>query len=83
MAVMTETLPVDRLREQAGEVKFGRTLVTLIAGFFWLIGWAFGHAWMSLVFCALAVRLGFREGAGRVPPAEGEQVPPGQRPSKL
>jgi hypothetical protein len=83
MAVMTDTMPVDRLREQAAEVKFGRTLATLIAGFFWLLGWAAGHAWTSLVFCALAMRLGFREGAGRTVPA-GPETPPGPvRPGKL
>lgn len=84
MAVMTEAVSVDQLREQAAEVKFGRTLATLIAGFFWLIGWALGHAWTGMVFCILAARLGFREGAGRVAGDRGtEAAPAPSRPGKL
>jgi len=58
------TMPVDELRAQAGEIRFGRFMLTVITAFFFAIGWCAGTAWRAVVFSALAVRYGYRAGAG-------------------
>ena len=58
------TLPVDELRAQAGEVRFSRIVLTVITAFFFGIGWCAGALWRGVVFSALAVRYGYRVGAG-------------------
>jgi len=67
--VLTERIPVAELEQQAREVRFGRFLATMVIGFFFAIGWVTGRLWFGAVFCALAVRQGFREGA-KIPAGE-------------
>jgi hypothetical protein len=57
-------LPVDQLRAQAGEIRFGRIVLLVITAFFFAVGWCAGAAWRAVVFCVLAVRFGYRAGAG-------------------
>lgn len=64
MATTTIQVPVDEITARAREVKFSRVLLTLVLGFFYLIGWAAGHAWIGVVICALSVRRGWMEGQG-------------------
>lgn len=58
-------VPVDQITEQAREVKFRRTMLTLLAGLFWLIGWTAGKVlggiWLGLVWSATAVRVGWAD----------------------
>jgi hypothetical protein len=70
-------LPVDELRAQAGEVRFGRFVLMVITAFFFGIGWCAGASWKAAVFCALAVRYGYRTGAG-VPVAPVPAPQPGR-----
>jgi hypothetical protein len=60
-----DRIPVASITAQAREVHAGRTLLTLLAGLFFLVGWvAFrvaAVAWLALVWCAVATREGWRE----------------------
>lgn len=57
----TIQLPVDEITAQAREVRFGRTLLNLIA--FLLIGFGkcLGFVWLAVVWSFLAVRTGWRD----------------------
>ncbi len=60
----TAQLPVGEIAASAREVKFSRVALTLVLGFFYVLGWLAGHAWIGVVMCALSVRRGWREGQG-------------------
>ncbi len=66
------TTPLDVTTEQvlieARQVRFSHVLLVLFLGFFWGIGWVAGRLWLGSVFCAIAVRRGWRDGTGYVPP---------------
>lgn len=66
--VAMDQVSTEQILAQASQVRFSRVLATVIAGVFFALGWAVGRAWTGAVFCALAVRFGFREGTGRVVP---------------
>jgi hypothetical protein len=61
MAKVLEAVPLDRVRAEAREVHPGRTLLTLLVGFFWVLGWLAGNAVTGLVFCWAAVKVGYAE----------------------
>ncbi len=65
MTTVLDRVPVERITAQARQVHAGRTLLTLLAGFFYLVGWvAFRVAtvlWLALAWCAVATREGWRE----------------------
>lgn len=69
-------IPVDEITARAREVRFSRVALTLIMGFFYVIGRAAGFTWVGVVICALAVRRGWREG-------QGITDPPGRRLSEV
>jgi hypothetical protein len=71
------TMPVDELRAQAGEIRFSRIMLTVITAFFFAIGWCAGASWKAVVFSALAIRYGYRAGAG-VPVAPVPAPQPGR-----
>jgi hypothetical protein len=66
VTTLAERIPLDEITAQAREVKFGRTLLTLIAavlfGLGWLVAKFFGVTWLVLAWCAVAAREGWREG---------------------
>lgn len=61
-------VPVERITEQARQVRFGHTMLTLIA--FLLIGVGklayrvLAGLWLVLAWCATAVKLGWQEARG-------------------
>jgi hypothetical protein len=61
MAKVLEAVPVDRVRAEARELHPGWTLLTLLVGLFWVVGWLAGKAVVGLVFCAAAVKVGYQE----------------------
>lgn len=65
MAVL-ETIPLDRITVQAREVKFGRTLLTLIAALLYGIGWTlaktFTLLWFTAAWIVVAIKVGWQEG---------------------
>lgn len=66
MTALLDRVPVDQISEQAREVRFSRTLLTVIAGILFGLGWvvakAFGLAWLALAWSATAVKVGWQEG---------------------
>jgi hypothetical protein len=74
---LLERVPVDSITEQARQVKFWRSVATVIAailfGAGWLVAKAFGVTWFALVWCGCAVREGWRDGRG-VKPGQPSQV---------
>lgn len=64
MATLDQLLDSDRVDEisrQARQVDVGRVLLTLIAAVFYVIGWTAGKAVLAVVWCAVAVKVGFQE----------------------
>lgn len=66
------SIPLDRITTEAKDVEFGRTALTLLAGFFWLIGWSvakvFAVLWFAAAWVATAIRIGWND-ARPAPPA--------------
>jgi hypothetical protein len=75
MTTVLERVPVDRISSQAREVRFGRTVLTLIAAVLYGIGWvaamAFTVLWLALSWSATAVRVGWQEARTPRPAGEG------------
>lgn len=74
MAVaLIERVPVERIHEQAKQLRFWRTVATVLAGLLWGIGWlaAKGCAvtWLALAWAVAAVRVGWAD--ARRAPGEG------------
>lgn len=74
-----DRVPLDAIAEQARQVRFWRTVLTVIAGVLFGTGWvtarAFGLAWLCSAWCAVAVREGWREGHGTVRVTSGPSRP--------
>lgn len=58
-----ESVPRKEISQHASQVRPGETVATVITAIFFAIGWLFGASWRGVVFCALAVRYGYRSGA--------------------
>lgn len=69
MATVLERVPVDRINAEARQMQLGRTLLTLLAGFFYLLGWlaakVVGVVWGAIAWCAAAVKVGWVEARSR------------------
>ena len=56
-----DRVPVDEITAQARQVRFGRSVLALVA---WLLigfGKILGYAWLVPVWCCLAIRTGWRD----------------------
>lgn len=58
---LLDHVPVDEITSQARQVRFGRTVLSLIAFVFFAVGWMFSTCWLSLCWCGCAVRSGWRD----------------------
>lgn len=71
MTAVLDQVAVDRITEQARQVRFWASVLRLIAfvlfGAGWLAAKGFGLLWLALVWPAVAVRTGWQ--AGRAAPA--------------
>ena len=72
MTTLTYRLPaetVGEITEQARQVHPGAVLLSVIGGLLFAIGWIvaklFGVLWLAMVWCAVAVRMGWRSAKGR------------------
>jgi hypothetical protein len=72
MTAILDRVPVDRITDEARKVHFGRTLLTIIAGILYGIGWLVSKTvlglWRVVAWCAIAVKVGWmeaRENSGR------------------
>lgn len=65
MAFLDEVM-VEQISADARTVDPARVLLTAVAAVFFALGWVaakvFGGVWLALVWSALAVRAGWREG---------------------
>lgn len=65
MTFLDEAL-TDRITLQAREVRFWRTVATVLAGVLWGVGFvvakAFGLLWFAAAWSATALRVGWQEG---------------------
>lgn len=61
-----ERVPVERINREARETHFWRTVLTLVAGLLYGVGWlaakGFTLLWLVLAWSAVAVRVGWQEG---------------------
>lgn len=74
MAVaLIERVPVERINEQAKQLRFWRTVGTVLAGLLWGLGWLAARscavAWLAVAWAVAAVRVGWAD--ARRPPREG------------
>lgn len=64
---------VDRINKQARDLRFWRTVATLLASLLWGLGWLTAHAfavtWRAAAWTATAVYVGWTD--ARQPPREG------------
>ena len=62
---MLDRVPLDQITSEAREVHFTRTVLTVLAGLFWLLGFGvakvFGALWFAGAWVATAVRLGWSD----------------------
>lgn len=61
MASVLDRVPVDEITIEARQVRFGRTVLTLIGFVFFALGWVASNGWLAVCWCAVAVRTGWRE----------------------
>lgn len=66
------SIPLERISTEARQVEFSRTALTVLAGFFWLIGFSlakvFAALWFAAAWVATAIRIGWAD-ARPAPPA--------------
>lgn len=60
MATVLEQVPVDEITAQARQVSFLKTVLTWIGFVLFAVGWTARTVWLSLCWCAVAVRAGWR-----------------------
>ncbi len=65
MSDVLDRVPVDRITVEARQVRFDVTLLRVIAGVLYGVGWvtakAFGIAWFTVAWVCVAVKLGWTD----------------------
>lgn len=60
-----EAIPLDKIRAEAANIRPLHTLLTLIAGIFYVLGWVafktFAIAWATIAWSVAAIKVGFME----------------------
>lgn len=62
---LLDRAPVEQISREARQVDVGRLLLAIVAGFFVFIGRAVGMTINAVVWCAVAVRVGYRQARPR------------------
>jgi hypothetical protein len=66
VVVVAGRIPLDRIDREARQVHFWRSLLTMVGGLLFGVGWlaakVAGACWLALVWSVTAVRLGWQEG---------------------
>ena len=69
MAHVLDRVPVSRITDEAKQVRFGRTLLSVIGGLLYALGWitakAFGVVWLAVVWAGVAVKIGWVDARNR------------------
>jgi hypothetical protein len=64
-ATLLDRVPLDEITAQAREVRFGRTVLTVIAGVLFGLGWlaykVAAAAWLCAAWSVVAVKAGWTE----------------------
>lgn len=64
--VVLDDATLAQISTRARQISFGRTLLTLIAGLLFGLGWVtarvLGLLWLGLAWSAVAIKLGWTEG---------------------
>jgi hypothetical protein len=62
---MLERIDLERVATEAHQIDIGRTLLTLVVGFFWLLGWTAGKICIvlaaAITFAAAAIKVGWQD----------------------
>jgi hypothetical protein len=61
VTTVLDRVPLDQITREARAVRFGETLLRLVVFLLISAGKIAGYAWLVPVWCALAVRQGWRE----------------------
>lgn len=65
MATILDRVPLDRITTEAKKLHFWRTVLTLIAGLFFLLGWIVAKTvmliWAAIAWCVAAVKIGWQD----------------------
>jgi hypothetical protein len=61
MATVLEQVPVDRIEARADTIKFGRVVLTLVLGLFFLVGKVAAKVWGLVALFAAAVQEGWAD----------------------
>ena len=62
MTTITERVALEQITREARQVRFGQVLLAVFAGVFFGIGWLAARLFLSVAWCAVAVRVGWQEG---------------------
>lgn len=54
-------VPVARISDEARQVRFWRTVLTVLAGVLWLVGWSLSKVWLAVAWCCVAVKVGWND----------------------
>jgi uncharacterized membrane protein YciS (DUF1049 family) len=71
VTAITQQLQLDEITAQARQVRLGQVLLTVLAAVFFALGWVVARFFLGLVWCAVAVKLGWQAGAARGPAPTG------------
>lgn len=65
MTAILDRVPVDEITEEARQIQFGKTVLLVIAGVLFGLGWVVGKTctvlWRAAAWSATAVKVGWRE----------------------
>jgi len=61
-----QNVPLGRITDRARAVTFVRTVLTIIAGVLFGIGWLIARVWLALAWCAVAAMVGWEAGTARI-----------------
>lgn len=69
--VALDDMLVHDITDRARQIQFSRVALTVLAGFFYGIGWitakTFGVIWLAMTWTAVAVKVGWQEGRRTAP----------------
>jgi hypothetical protein len=65
MTAVLERVPVDRITAEAKDIQFWRTVLTVLAGLLYGLGWVtaktFTVLWRAVVWVGVAVKVGWQD----------------------
>lgn len=59
---LLDRVPVAEIEAKAQNIHFGRTVLTVLIGVLFAIGWIAGKVWRSVAWSLAAVKVGFQAG---------------------